>query len=119
MSNKDELVNNIKQWIATDKEMKDLSAKMKKLRDTKKTLSNNLVMVMRENEIDCFDVKDGKMLYTQRKVKAPLNKKTLLSALEKFYSSQSMENMSEQLTEFILDTREETVKESIRLKGNN
>ena len=43
-----------------------------------------------------------------------LNKKTLLSALEKAFPHDS--GKAQELSEFILDTRQENIKESIRLK---
>ena len=73
---------------------------------------------MRENEVDCFDVKNGKILYTRRTVKAPLNKKTLQAALEKFFSDKATDLSAEAL-DFLLESRPETVSEQIRLKEEN
>ena len=42
---------------------------------------------MKSNEIDCFDINDGKLVYTQNKVKTPLSKKHLMSALMNYYLS--------------------------------
>ena len=36
---------------------------------------------MKKHEIDCFDMKEGKILYTQNKIKAPLSKKHLMGCL--------------------------------------
>ena len=85
------------------------------LRKEKKQLSDKLVEVMRENEIDCFDVKDGKMIYTKRTVKAPINKKTLHQTLEKFFENKNFD-LTDEVVQYILDNREETIKETIRLK---
>ena len=114
MATKDQLIQNIKQWMHADNAIKALQSELKKHRETKKTLTDNLVDIMKDNEIDCFDVKNGKLIYTQRKAKAPLNKKTLLSALEKAFPGNV--EKAEELSNFILETREESVKESIRLK---
>jgi len=114
MSTKEELIANIKEWMRAENDIKALQLELKKHREIKKKLTDSLVDIMKDNEIDCFDVKDGKLIYTQRKSKVPLNKKTLLSALEKAFPHDS--GKAQELSEFILDTRQENIKESIRLK---
>ena len=42
----------------------------------------NLVDIMKTNNVDCFDVKNGKLIYTKKKVKAPLSKKHLFNKFE-------------------------------------
>jgi hypothetical protein len=111
---KEQLVNNIKEWIKIDNELRELQKASKERRERKKELTNNLVDIMRENEIDCFDVNDGKIVYTKNKVKQTLNKKYLLSTLQNFYNDDPIQ--AKQLTEFILNNREEIVKENIRRK---
>jgi hypothetical protein len=111
---KEQLVNNIKEWIKIDNELRELQKVSKERRERKKQLTNNLVDIMRENEIDCFDVNDGKIVYTKNKVKQTLNKKYLLSTLQNFYNDDPIQ--AKQLTEFILNNREEIVKENIRRK---
>ena len=114
MATKEELIDHIKQWMHAESAIKTLQSELKKQREAKKALTDKLVNIMKDNEIDCFDVKNGKLIYTQRKTKSVLNKKTLLSALEKAFPDDT--EKAQQLSEFILETREESVKESIRLK---
>lgn len=111
---KERLVNNIKEWIQIDNELKELQKAARERRERKKELTNNLVDVMRDNEIDCFDVNDGKLVYTKSKVRQTLSKKYLLTTLQSFYSDDPMK--AKQLSEFILNSREEKVKENIRRK---
>ena len=47
----------------------------------------NLVNIMKENEIDCFDISDGKLMYTKSKVKQALSKK-----IDMFYQAMSWDN---------------------------
>jgi uncharacterized protein (UPF0335 family) len=115
MSNKEQLINAIKSWITIDGKMKQMQSEMKKMREEKKRLTNSLVEVMRDNEIDCFDVKDGKMIYTRRKVKAPINKKTLQKTLEGFFKDKDID-FTDEAVQYILENREENIKETIRLK---
>ena len=71
---------------------------------------------MKTNEIDCFDINDGKIVYTQNKVKTPLSKKHLMAALLDYYKNDP--KSAEDVSNFIMDSREEKVKESIRRKIN-
>lgn len=111
---KEQLVDNIKEWIQLDNELKELQRAAKERRDRKKDLTNSLVDVMKTNEIDCFDVNNGKLIYTKNKVKASLSKKTLLNALQNYYKDDPEEG--KQVTEFLMNSREEKVKEFIRRK---
>ena len=77
MATKEELVKNIKAWMKIDQEMKALQKELKDRRALKKTLSSSLVDIMKTNEIDCFDMTDGKLIYTKNKVKSALSKKHL------------------------------------------
>ncbi len=110
---KAQLVQYIKSWIEVDNDMRKLQKDMKTLRDNKKTLTDALVNVMKSNEIDVFDLNDGKLVYAKTKVKAPINKTTLFAALMQHYNN---EDAAKKLSEFILESRQEKVKESIRRK---
>lgn len=113
---KSQLIDNIKEWIKVDNELKELQKASKERRERKKELTASLVDVMKENEIDCFDVNDGKLIYTQNKVKTTLSKKNLLSALQNYYKDNP--NEGKQVTEFLLASREEKIKETIKRKVN-
>ena len=115
-STKEELVNTIKEWVTVEKEMKLLSKELKQRRQRKKELTNTLCETMKENEIDCFDISDGKIVYTQNKVKAPISKKHLLTCLTKYFEEKPNDNSAE-IAEFILESRQVKVKENIKLKG--
>ena len=110
---KAQLVQYIKSWIEVDNDMRNLQKEMKTLRDNKKTLTDALVNVMKSNEIDVFDINDGKLVYAKTKVKAPINKTSLFAALRQHYHD---EDAAKKLSEFIMDSRQEKVKESIRRK---
>jgi hypothetical protein len=110
---KAQLVQYIKSWIETDNDIRKLQKEMKGLRDNKKLLTDALVNVMKSNEIDVFDINDGKLVYSKTKVKAPINKTSLFTALLQHYND---EEAAKKLSEFIMDSRQEKIKESIRRK---
>jgi hypothetical protein len=111
---KEQLVSNIKEWIKMDNEISKLKAEIKERTNKKKLLTENLVTVMRNNSIDCFDINGGTLVYKKNKVKKPISGKTLLTALQNYYKSDS--NIAEEITKHIMDSREEQVKETIRRK---
>lgn len=110
---KAQLVQYIKTWIEVDNDMRNMQKDMKTLRDKKKTLTDALVNVMKSNEIDVFDMNDGKLVYAKTKVKVPINKTNLFAALMQHYND---EGAAKKLSEFIMDSRQEKIKESIRRK---
>ena len=116
MTTKDELVENIKSWMKIDSEMKMLQKEIKQRRNLKKELSASLVDIMKTNEIDCFDMADGKLIYTKNKVKSALSKKHLEDCLSQYFAQHPDINPSE-VSEFILDKRVIKVNESIRHKS--
>ena len=63
---KDKLVKNVKEWLIIEKEIKKLQTQMKELKKSKAGLSESLVDIMKNNEIDCFDITGGKIMYTQK-----------------------------------------------------
>ena len=69
---------------------------------------------MKSNNIDEFDINNGKLIYTKSKSKAPLSKKHLLNSLTDFYKNDV--EMADQLTKFIMDSRLEVTKEQIKHK---
>jgi len=111
---KEQLVARIKDWIKIDNEIIKLKQEIKDRNDKKKTLTENLVNVMKTNQIDCFDINGGALVYKKSMVKKPINSKMLMATLQKYFKNDSEE--ASDLTKFILDNREQEVKETIRRK---
>jgi hypothetical protein len=115
MASKEQLSLNIKKWLQIDKEMKMLQKELKERKKKKNELTDNLVEIMKKNEIDCVDISDGKIMYTQSSIKSPINKKHLLDSLDKYFADNDSVPTDE-IVNFILDNRTINLKESIRLK---
>ena len=114
METKEQLVNNIKEWIKIDNEITQLKADIKDKNNKKKALTTNLVDVMKTNKIDCFDINGGALVYKVNKVKKPINGKSLLLALQNYYKSDP--KIAEDITKHVLDNRGEQIKETIKRK---
>jgi hypothetical protein len=116
MTTKEHLVNNIKEWIHYDNEIKKLKKEVKIRKEKQKKLTDDIVKVMKAKEIDCFDLNDGKLIYSQSKTKQTINKQHIMNCLEKYFKENGDENMITDLTNFILENREIKIKETIRRK---
>jgi len=114
--NKEELIANIKQWIDLDEEIKNLQRQLKEKRNEKKQNTETLVGIMRDNEIDCFDLDSNgnKLIYTKRKVKQSLSKKHLMTCLMQYFKEDTQQ--AKNVSNFILNNRAEKIKENIRRK---
>ena len=115
-ANKEELISSIKEWIKLDNDIAKAKSDIKEKTIRKKTLTDNLVVIMKGNSIDCFDINGGALLYKQKKTKKPISAKYLLAELQRFYKDQP--NVATELTKQLLDNRGETVKDQICRKIN-
>jgi hypothetical protein len=113
---KDELIKNVRKWISLDNEIRTLQKEQKKRRDKKKEVSESLIDFMKENEVDCFEIKDGNLSYVKQNVKKPITKKNLLEILSKYYDGDIFK--ATEMNEFIMNNREEVVRESIQRRIN-
>ena len=114
METKEQLIETIREWVQIDNEMKGLQKQMKEKRERKKQVTSMLMSTMKDNQIDCFELNDGNIRYVQNKVKAPLNKGTLLSLLTNYYKDRPEEAVN--ATNYIIENREEKVREHIKRK---
>jgi hypothetical protein len=114
METKEELVTSVKEWIKMDNEIVKLKAEIKERNAKKKLLTESLMNVMKKNEIECFDINGGALVYKKNIIKKPINGKMLLSVLQKYYTNDP--KTAEELTKHVLDNREEKIKETIKRK---
>ena len=111
---KEQVKDYLRQWIRIENEISTLSAEIKKRKLVHQQLSASLLEVMRKNEIDCFDITNGKIVYSKVKHRAPLNNGQLRSALTTYYKDDA--DKANNLTEFLLSSRVEKTRESIKMK---
>jgi hypothetical protein len=114
MDTKAQLISHVKQWVLVDEEMKRQQKVMRETRKKKKDLNTILIGVMKQNEIDCFDTNNGKIQYSVSKTKKAITKKMLFETLQKYY--QDDEEKVNELAAFILESRDESVSETIKRK---
>jgi hypothetical protein len=116
MSSQTEMVKIIKDWITMDNDIRNINKELRIRKDKLKKISQTLMKTMKDSEIDEFDIKGGKLVFSQTTVKKPITKKNLVTILSKYYEgdiSQALE-----MNKFIMENREEVVKESIKRSIN-
>lgn len=118
MDIKDQLVSYVKDWVAVDEEMKQLQHVMREKRKKKKELNDVLINIMKQNDIECFNTKNGRLLYSVSKTKKSITKKMLFETLTKYFDNDDAK--VNEMASFILESRDECVKETIKRKeGKN
>jgi hypothetical protein len=116
METKEQLINAIREWVRLDNEIRQLQKVLTSRKNEKKTINTSLINIMKTNEIDCFDIKDGQLCYLKKNIKKPITKKNLLEILSRYYNDDLIK--ASKLNEFILNNREEEIKETIVRKIN-
>ena len=114
MTSQEEIIENVKAWISIEDEIKQLQKVIREKKKDKKIYTENLVNIMKQNEIDCFDITDGKLVYTKNKVKQALSKKHLLTALATYFQNDNTK--AKEVANFVLESRQVKIKENIRHK---
>ena len=114
METKEELVNSIREWISLDSDIAKLQSQLKEKRAQKKRNSEQLVTTMKTNNIDCFDINGGAILYKRSVIKKPLTGRTMLPLLETYFAESNVK--PEELAKFLMDNRIEKVNETVRRK---
>jgi hypothetical protein len=111
---KDQLKDYLRQWVRVENEISTLNAEIKKRKLLHQELSTSLLGVMRQNEIDCFDLANGRIVYSKTKTRAPLNNGQIKTALTTYYKDDV--ERATNLTQFLLASRVERTRESIKMK---
>lgn len=116
METKEQLIKAIKEWVKIDNEIRTLQKETNNRKNEKKKITTDLIDIMKTHQIDCFDINDGRLTYTKKHVKKPITKKNLMQILKSYYNGN--DEKASQLNNFIMENREEVVKETITRKIN-
>lgn len=116
MDNKTLLISNVKKWIKLDNEIRAIQKEANIRKQEKKEITNDLIEIMKTNELDSIEIKDGNLNYVKRNVKKPITKKYLVSVLNNYFHG-DLEKVSE-LNTLIMDNRENEIRETIQRQIN-
>ena len=107
----DQLIQIVKQWVKIDNDIRDIQKEQNKLKVEKKTVTKHLMEIMKNNKVDCFEINDGQLVYKKKNFKKAITNKILLTSLSSFYNND--QKQVEELHNFILENRENTITECI------
>lgn len=111
MDSKEKLIKTIQEWVKLDNEMRTLKKEISSRKGEQDKITKVLINTMKSNEIDEFNINNGKLSYSNRTVKKPITKKNLLEILSKFYNGNTQQ--ASEINQFILDNREDVVVEKL------
>lgn len=111
MDSKEKLIKTIQEWVKLDNEMRALKKEVNSRKTEQDKITKVLINTMKSNEIDEFNINNGKLSYINRTVKKPITKKNLLEILSKFYKGDT--EQATEINKFILDNREDVVVEKL------
>lgn len=111
MDTKEYLIKTVKEWVRLDNEMRTLQKEIAQRKNDKKKVSSILMGIMKNNEVDCVDLKDGQLCYVKKNVKKPITKTMLLGVLEKYFNGDQLK--AAELNNYITDSRETAITETI------
>ena len=113
METLDQLKQTVREWVKYDNEIRALNKEITTRRNNKKEISKRLIEVMRENQLDIFDIKDGQIMYVKKNKKKPVTQKQLLTLFTTYYNDSKK---AEEMHNYIMENREEVTEESIQRK---
>lgn len=111
MDSKEKLIKTIQEWVKLDNEMRALKKEVNSRKTEQDKITKVLINTMKSNEIDEFNINNGKLSYINRTVKKPITKKNLLEILSKFYKGDT--EQATEINKFILDNREDVIVEKL------
>ena len=108
---KDDLKNNVKQYLEIDDQIKALNKAITEKRKQKTKLSEGILTTMKKFEIDNMNTKNGRLVYAVSKNTSSLNKKNLISGLNIYFNNK---DKADQATAVVMKNR--PVVEKVKLK---
>lgn len=109
-----DLLENVKTWLNIDNEIRALQKEIRERRKLKKNLTENLVNIMKSQDIDALNVPDGQLVYNKTKTKSALSKKHLITSLASYFKNDR--RLADELTKFIMESRQDKERENIKRK---
>ena len=107
---KNKLTDNVKDYLKMDEEISALNKAVRERRKKKTELSNVILDCMKKIDIHHMNIKDGRLVYNVSNSKQGLNKKNLISGLNKCFN----EEKALEIANIILENRSRVEKVSLK-----
>lgn len=110
---KDLFIENIQKWVTIDNQIKIVNEKMKKARELKQQLLENINEYVKQNQIETtkIEISDGELRFFEKKEYQPISFGYIQTCLEKIISDKKQVDY---IIDFLKENREVKVSKEIR-----
>jgi len=117
-SSKNQFVENVQKWVIVDSQIKLLNEKIKKIRELKHTLLDNINKYVANNNIEntTIEISDGELRFYEKKEYQPITFGYLESSLGKIISDKKQVDF---ILNYLRENREIKVCKDIRRNYKN
>jgi hypothetical protein len=108
-----QLPNLIKEWMATEEELRALSAEMREKRKRAKTVRDMVMRIMKGNKVGRLNISAGAVTTKSKATKGPMTKKYVVDALTTYFGGDR--SKAEACAKFLDENRPMKTTDSLTL----
>lgn len=115
---KTKFVENIQRWVKLDTQIKSVNEKLKKAREVKNQLLNNIVGYVESNKMEAtkIEISDGELRFYEKREYQPITFTYIEESLGKLIVDKKQVDC---IMDYLRENREVTVSTDIRRKGRS
>ena len=115
---KTKFVDNIQRWVKLDTQIKSVNEKLKKAREVKNQLLNNIVGYVESNNMEAtkIEISDGELRFYEKREYQPITFTYIEESLGKLIVDKKQVDC---IMDYLRENREITVSMDIRRKGRS
>lgn len=115
---KTKFVENIQRWVKLDTQIKSVNEKLKKAREVKNQLLNNIVGYVESNNMEAtkIEISDGELRFYEKREYQPITFTYIEESLGKLIVDKKQVDC---IMDYLRENREVTVSTDIRRKGRS
>ena len=113
---KENLQTSVKEYLSIDDQITAINKAVKERREKKKKLSQEILGLMKQFEINNMNTSNGKLIYSVTKTKEPLTRKSLVRTLNIYFNDNS--EKANELSKFVMDNRKKIERVQLRRRIN-
>jgi hypothetical protein len=115
---KTKFVDNIQRWVKLDTQIKSVNEKLKKAREVKTQLLNNIVGYVESNNMEAtkIEISDGELRFYEKREYQPITFSYIEESLGKLIVDKKQVDC---IMDYLRENREITVSTDIRRKGRS
>ena len=111
---KEKLQESVKEYLNIDDQITALNKAVRERRANKKKLSEGILGLMKQFEINNMNTSNGKLIYSVTKTKEPLTRKSLLRTLNVYFNDNN--DKANELSKFVMENRKQIEKVQLKRK---